>query len=309
MRRWQSFMFGIFRASFASGFCWLGCGGGESSLSSGNPENPLTLPSVAGDGGLPDGSVDNLECSEELKQIYVVSNGGREVLYRFEPRSLTFTRLFDLGVTCSGAAGVTSMGVSRDGTAYIHFDQSLWKLDLQTGACVATRFVLPDSVSQDGKGLFGMGFSKVSADASADERLYIQPGSSLASVDLSSFEVKAVGSNAFATAELTGTGSGELFGFDISSGVVARLDKSNGSVVGTRYRTSAAAGTGDWSFAFAQWGGDFWLFTSDSADGSKPARVTRYSPETNTSEVVVADVGFSIIGAGSSTCAPSRPIR
>jgi hypothetical protein len=56
------------------------------------------------------------------------------------------------------------------------------------------------------------------------------------------------------------------------------------------------------AFAFAHWGGDFYVFT-----GQTTSKVTRYSPETDISTVVVDNTGMLIVGAGSSTCAPTSP--
>ena len=82
------------------------------------------------------------------------------------------------------------------------------------------------------------------------------------------------------------------------SGVIARLNKDSAATEKV-YRTSAIDPAA--AFAFAQWGGDFWVFT-----GTTTSQVTRYTPETDESMVAVKNAGILIVGAGSSTCAPTK---
>jgi hypothetical protein len=53
-----------------------------------------------------------------------------------------------------------------------------------------------------------------------------------------------------------------------------------------------------WAFAF--WGGDFWLFTAPGV----ASRVDRYRPSDGSTVTMKSNVGFNIVGAGVSTCAP-----
>jgi hypothetical protein len=54
-------------------------------------------------------------------------------------------------------------------------------------------------------------------------------------------------------------------------------------------------GTG-WAFAF--WGGDFWIFTTPG-----PQNTWHYDPATKTANIV-AHYSDAVVGAGVSTCAP-----
>ena len=143
-----------------------------------------------------------------------------------------------------------------------------------------------------------MGYAK-NGDSMNGETLYVA-GDALASLDTKSFELKFLGSLTFGRTELTGLDT-SLYAFSVGSGVVAGLNKATGATEVT-YRTSATDATA--AFAFAQWGGDFWLFT-----GQNTSTVTRYSPITDVSSVAVADTGMLIVGAGSSTCAPTKSPR
>lgn len=119
---------------------------------------------------------------------------------------------------------------------------------------------------------------------------------------MATLQVSPVGTASHGIAELTGTGAGTLYAFLGTGARIVRLDKSTGAILDT-YRPNVDIGS---AFAIAQWGGDFFLFTAPLGNRTT---VTRYSPATDTSTVVVEDAGLLIIGAGTSTCAPSGPPR
>lgn len=234
---------------------------------------------------------DALECTQETKQIYVVATD--KTLYRFYPDTLVFTRIGVLG--CPTTAGTFSMAIDRRGTAWVEYtDGRLYAVNTTNATCTPTAFV----PGQTGFTTFGMGYAK-NGDTANGETLYVA-GSGLAALDTKTFQLAFLGSLTFGRTELTGLDT-SLYAFSVGSGVVAGLNKTTGSTE-TTYRTSAT--DADNAFAFAQWGGDFWLFT-----GSDHTTVTRYSPITDVSTVVVPDTGMLIVGAGSSTCAPTKTPR
>jgi hypothetical protein len=231
----------------------------------------------------------DVECSQETKQIYVVATD--KVLYRFYPETLAFVRVGTLG--CPTTAGTFSMAIDRRGTAWVEYtDGRLYAVNTQNATCKPTAFV----PGQTGFSTFGMGYAK-NGDSANGETLYVA-GAGLAALDTKTFQLQFLGSLTFGRTELTGMDTW-LFAFSVGSGVVAKLNKGSGATE-TVYRTSAT--DAEAAFAFAQWGGDFWLFT-----GSTTSSVTRYSPVTDVSTVVVPDTGMLIVGAGSSTCAPTKP--
>lgn len=271
-------------------------------------------PGAFGDAGL--APPDTVECSEDTKQIYVVATD--KALYRFYPDTLKFVRIGT--IACPSVAGTFSMAIDRRGTAWVEYtDGRLFAVDTSNATCKPTAF----RPGQTGFTTFGMGYVKNggnagsgdgssggagsgdggsggagTGDAGSGETLYVA-GAGLASLDTKTFDLTFLGSLSFGRTELTGLDN-ELYAFSVGSGVIANLDKTTGATKST-YRTSATDSQA--AFAFAQWGGDFWLFT-----GSVRSQVTQYSPSSDTSKVVVADTGMLIVGAGSSTCAPtSRP--
>ena len=229
------------------------------------------------------------DCAEETQQIYVLATD--KSLYRFYPAKLEFVRVGTLG--CATAAGTFSMAIARNGVAWVEFtDGSVWSVDTTNASCKPTTF----ATGQKGFETFGMGFAKNEGEEKG-ETLYVA-GDGLAALDTKSFQLSFKGSLTYGRTELTSIDT-ELYAYSIESGVIAALNKTNGSTKAT-YRTSAIDPWG--GFAFAHWGGDFWVFT-----GQTTSRVTRYRTITDESTVVVPDTGMLIVGAGSSTCAPTKP--
>jgi hypothetical protein len=275
-----------------------------SSCAKGNDPNPATVfddpieptpeagaapPAFAAEAGTE--PVIDVECSQETKQIYVVATD--KVLYRFYPETLTFVRIGPLG--CPTTAGTFSMAIDRRGTAWVEYtDGRLYAVNTSDGSCKPTAFM----PGQTGFTTFGMGYAK-NGDSINGETLYVA-GAGLAALDTKTFQLKFLGSLTFGRTELTGLDT-SLYAFSVGSGVIAGLNKVSGATEST-YRTSATDAEN--AFAFAQWGGDFWLFT-----GSTTSIVTQYSPITDVSTVAVANTGMLIVGAGSSTCAPTKPVK
>lgn len=231
------------------------------------------------------------ECADRAsQQIYVV--GTDLGFYRFDPEPLTFERVGTLG--CPTTASTFSMAIDRRGVAWVEYtDGRIYAVDTHDARCEPTPF----EPGKSGLGYFGMGFALNSDDPKDGETLYLA-GQALVSLDTRSFDVTFLGSLAMGRAELTAIGR-ELYAFSLESGVIARIDKQSGATK-TTYRTSAIDDTG--GFAFAHWGGQFWIFS-----GRTSSAVTRYSPETDDSTTVIANTEMLIVGAGSSTCAPGAP--
>jgi len=246
--------------------------------------------------------------------VYVITT--ESVLLSFYPPTASFTTIGT--VTCPTAAGDEpfSMAVSRTGVAYVVYTPSgnLFRVSTKTAQCGPTGFVpgnggFPTS--------FGMGFSADVGDAGlgaeAGETLYLagDPGgvgvgnTVLAALDVQTFVTHQIGQvNPPITAtELTGTGSGELFGFFPSSGAMGAADigqilKTNAQLVSSVSLPSIDIASG-WAFGF--WGGDFYTFTApDGAD----TVVQRYRPSDGTVVDITTLPGLVIDGAGVSTCAP-----
>lgn len=268
------------------------------------------MPRDAGTGALPDGArplPDDAgpptDCAAEARWVYLVDDGN--ALLRFQPDDLSLTPIGTLD--CGTAVSPFSMAVTRDAVAWVLFqDGRLYHVSTIDASCTPTSFV-PNQMSFE---LFGMGFVSDAAGSSA-ETLHISGGpsagvgmgsSTLGAIDGSSLSVRTIGALP-GWPELTGTGAGELWGFfpDTMPRSVRQIDKTSGEtpvtfpldVLGT---DSARA----WAFAF--WGGRFYVFLQRSSDPS--TKIWRLDPSDGSLEEVVSDTGYRIVGAGVSTCAP-----
>lgn len=238
------------------------------------------------------------ECAENTKDVYVITDGAK--LYRFHPPTLELTAVGQISCTNSGTP--TSMAVDRTGIAWIrHSDASLWKVSTQDLTCSPTTFQSPSDSSFL---KFGMGFASAAA-GSSDETLFVSDhaGKGLGKLDPKTYTITFIGASGSgldgAGAELTGTGDGKLYGFFTTTPAqVAEISPQTGAVVSAKTLPGVSAGT---AYAFSFYGGDFYIYTA-AADQSD---VTRYRPSDQSITVVKPNIGFRIVGAGVSTCAPT----
>ncbi len=228
-------------------------------------------------------------------------------LFSFDPHIAMFTTIGDL--SCDDPLGGTpfSMAVARHDHAYVVFDSgSLFDVSTLDASCTPTGYV----TDQLGFHQFGMGFSSNYGGPAetlfvADSAFGTTNSKGLGSIDTTSFALDFVApfSPDVANAvELTGTGDGRLYGLFINTNdqftaSIGPIDKTTGAVA-----TLAPFSTGltiD-SFAFAFWGGVFYVF---HAGNGPPTTVTRFDITTG-AEDDVATLDGSVVGVGVSTCAP-----
>ncbi len=241
-------------------------------------------------------------CTVAARWIYLVSSEGE--FLRFEPDTRRLSTVATL--RCSRDAEPFSMAVDRSATAWVLYnDGSVYKVDVTTGVCTPTTFRGTRDVE-----IFGMGFS--TDGSGATEQLFVAGGTtfSMEASDTSRFGVldtATLGINETGTTagwpELTGTGSGELWGF--SPGElpprIRKLDKTTGASV-VEHRVSGTPNAPPRAWAFAFWGGRFFLFLKAGFEMS--SRIYEFDPATQRATEVVGYTGHSIVGAGVSTCAP-----
>lgn len=256
-------------------------------------------------------------CSEASKLVYVLSSTYD--LYAFTPSTITLKRIGRLACPDPGtdvATGTTAspnaMTIDRHGAAWVSYTSGkLFTVDTSNASCTPTSFVpgqggvfkfalafATTTVGTDEEALFASGF----VDSDAGPR-----GQGLATIDRTTFAMTKVGDfsgslKPFA-AELTGTGAGEVWGlFTTSPASLVPIDPRSGATGTAHPMTGVETGTA-WAFAF--WGGDFWVFT---AQASENTHVTRVQPDKAfTVTPLNVDMGFRVVGAGVSTCAPLTP--
>jgi hypothetical protein len=245
-------------------------------------------------------------CSDSAKLVYVVDQDY--TFSSFDPSTLTFTNLGTLSCPNTDQDTPFSMAVDRNSIAWVLYSPSgrVFKVDIENKvACTGTTF----TPAQLGFEEFGMGFAANDVGAS-DETLFIAGGDPLdissgpaqfGSVSFPSLQVTSLG-NTDGWPELTGTGDAKLWGFypDTKPPQVAQLDKATGATSMIFPAASLAGTPSAWAFAF--WGGDFWIFLERDTDTSTTVYQLKSSDGSVTA--VKRNTGRNIVGAGVSTCAP-----
>jgi hypothetical protein len=261
------------------------------SSSGGSSSGDAGLIGVGSSGGTP-------SCPVETQFVYVIDVNGN--LLRFDPPTATFTKVAP--IACRGS--VYSMAVDRQAYAWVLMQSGeIVRVDTRSGACTPTAF----KPGQQGfSQQFGMGFSTNGPGSSA-ETLFVSSavGATLAQLDLGSLTLHVVGpyDKVQARAEMTGTGDGRLFAaFEGTPYVVAEIAKSTAQVLSQAPQNAVNYPPSSSNFAFAFWGGDFYLFVGPGTSTD----VFHYRPSDGVT-AKLSTVSFEIVGAGVSTCAPTVP--
>ena len=285
-----------------------GSGGGSGSNGSGSG----SFGGSGGGSGSSSGGSSN--CSGQAADyVYVLS--AENNLYSFAPNLKKFTMIGPLG--CKTTMQPNSMAVDRNANAYVNYVQSdpttgmdtagvVYKVSTQDASCGAQPLMnLPNGWYRT-----GMGYSSDTSGGQT-ETLYLDgvsngvtgSGMGIGRVDLGAGVVTPIGAFtgtlAGQNAELTGTGDARLFGFFTTTPVyVAQIDKTTGATA-TPVAMNGVQTPTDWAFSF--WGGHFYLYVSQGAGTT----VADYDPMTGSvNPNYMPNIGFDIVGAGVSTCAP-----
>jgi len=247
----------------------------------------------------------------------------------FDPRKLPndpFVRVGTLSCPHSnntlqvpaGAVIPFSMSVDRSGIAWVLYTSGeIFNVMITNAQCSATSY----APLSDNMALFGMGFVTDSV-GSDSEKLFIvggghsaEPMGKLDRIDTTATPLapSAVGNitaSSDFSPELTGTSEAKLYGFyPVLSGnsYVQEIDRNSGAPIGQQYPFDLGAGGGsirDW--AFAQWGGRFYVFvsTDDGFGGNLVSKVWQIDKMSGAVTVAVNNSQYQVDGAGVSTCAP-----
>lgn len=266
--------------------------GGNNGNDAGNPGGN-TDDAGTPDTGRPIDPPPENDCKGLEDAIYVIDK-DREAIYYYDTREAEFNHVGDLD--CGQFAGQpASMSIARNGVAYVrYYDDTLYAVNLETMECEETEY-------ESDFGHFGMGFATTRVNGFEDE-LFIANRSQLARLNVNSWDVTTVGTLP-SQSELTGNRLGQLWAIlplEVPARVV-EINKENARVERTiNLEGFPSAFTID-TFAFANWGGDFFIFVRQNGMGES-TRVYQVSGDGSMS-VAAEDTGMNVVGAGVSTCA------
>ena len=274
------------------------------------PSPPVRDLAVQFDLAAPDLFVRTDECADGPRRLFVVDDNQR--LARFRPDTLTFTEVGSL--RCPTSAGSTpfsmpfSMAVEQSGAAWVVYSSGeLFRVDTTDASCRATGYIARPS--SDPFTVFGMSFVP-DAPNGAIESLFVAgesfnqlPGR-LGRIDLASLTLTEIAPfSGLGSPELSGSPDGRLFGFFPTESMprVSEIDPQSGVETQVRMlpelRASSSLGNSAWAFAY--WGGDFWIFLQRGTDSS--SKVFRLGAD-GSFQTALPYTGRSIVGAGVSTC-------
>jgi len=261
-----------------------------------SPDPPITTePSTARNGPSPPTSATETSRSAPDSKELVYLVGADDTLWSFEPELPGNAAYRRVGhIQCPSARHPESMAVDRSGFAWVSYGSTnVFRVRLSDAACTPTSGIHTSQMVRT----LGMGFT-ANAPGSTDESLYVlSPDFGLASVALPSLELTVLGP--VEDGELTGGGDGKLFRFS-PRGRLSEIDKKTFAQTTIHVFGSVKSRSG--GYAFARYGGAFYVFTSFI--GGQSSETTEFDPSTNVEHVRDADIGFKVVGAGQSTRAP-----
>jgi hypothetical protein len=260
-------------------------------------------------------------CSGLRKYVYVFTSTAH--LLRFDPRRIgtASTAFEDLGTpTCPvgpplpGWLGVFpySLSVAQDGQLWALFTSGqIFRIDPVSLACTDTGFAYTDDWQLFAIAFAGRSGGAVEPLATAGGSLDPAQIGNLGRIDpvtLQAVTVAPLGAPASAefSPSLTGVGESELFGFYPSTGtqVVQQIDRTTGQLIGTARAVPDTANPDQVAWAFAHWGGFFWLFLTDQEVAGPHTRLVKMERSTGAAMVAMV-LPFTAVAAGVSTCVPT----
>ncbi|UQA57174.1 hypothetical protein [Polyangium aurulentum] len=272
-------------------------------------------------------------CADNVRPIFVLTQGTPAMIHSFDPQTLTFAPVQKIECPDTKDWVVASMSVDRNYRAWVEWGTNnpqdvnpyykrLDRIDLATGACTPNTGKLPDADHYTQA--LGMAFVSDSNGSSAESLFFIDKQTKIYPLGATDpigqwYKFKPGEGTTFSGLELTGTGAGRLFAFVMNwtpewshpctpenpcgpTVHIGEVSTKDGSAISNEEVTEIPAfGNNGGGFAFAHWGGLFWVF---EALNFGPTHVYKYDPELKKAELVKTDGPNAVVGAGVSTCAP-----
>ncbi len=290
----------------------LGCagGGGGDGVDGGNGSGDGD--GGGGSNGFFDSSVSGGGCTTSAKLVWTLEANKR--VAKFDPATGTFTTVGFLN--CPGSSAFFqpfSMGLDRNAVAWVLYSDytnavppQLFAVDTNTLACTATNWTTQNNLKE-----FGIAFSTNEVEGEEDTMFIAGgPDTDATSVTLASLSTQTIQSTVIGSmsgwAELSGNAKAELWAY-IPRGSTPRLERINKATGATLQTINLATPIGSpQTWAFASWGGDFWVFLKRDSDQATIVYQVDGTTGAIKSTIDTNSVGTSrtIVGAGVSTCAP-----
>jgi len=240
----------------------------------------------------------------DVELVYLVDDF--DGLYSFNPRKLPADPFRRIGkLACDTTSTPNSMAVDRSGIAWIGYQNgTVHRASILDAHCLKN-----SSRPRGAPSRFGMGFV-TDGPGSTTEKLFVAGPDNAAKLATLSTEEAPIAWNEIAplskreadNPELTGTGDGKLFAYFPAPGrgFVQQIERSTGKLVGTKWKLAGDEGEGVHAYAFAHWGGVFYVFTTIGDNSA----VHAIHMDDGRQELVKEHLPYTIVGAGVSTCAP-----
>lgn len=260
--------------------------------------------------GCKDGQCE-LTCADDgVKLIYLVDTANDFI--SFDPRKLPGDPFHVIGKLSCGRPGSSpfSMSVDRHGVAWVLYDDGeLFKVAIDDARCTPTAFAPFAANARK----FGMGFA-TDAPGAKTEKLYLAANDDshlLSALDTTNLTVQRRGlltATEDRNPELTGTSDARLYGFfptELGAPFVQEIDRTTGAALGPKWPLGTESLGEISAYAFAQWGGTFYVFATIGAFDDEDSTV-RTVDRAGHFKTILQHVPYLISGAGVSTCAPER---
>ena len=259
-------------------------------------------------------------CSADGVDLIYVADLNFQLL-SFDPRLVGTGNPFHVigPLTCpAGAATPFSMAVDRDALAWVTYSSGqMFNVTTDTAVCTPTAFVANQTAGGRSWNVFAMGFVTDMAGGET-EKLWLGGGNADVQMpgDLgyltppAALDIQRVGpmiTTSEYNPELTGLGDSTLWGFypGVARAFVQQIDKATGGGLGPERAIPGGLGGMVAAWAFAQWGGKFYLFVTTTDGFSQNSTVRTIDRMTGEYQLVAQNLPYVIVGAGVSTCAPT----
>lgn len=254
-----------------------------------------------------------LPCAEGSGLIYLAATGHELLSFAPEENAIRAVGTMSCPPSRRGrrrfASSEHSMAVDRSGVAWVvHQDGALYRVDTRDASCAESDY----DATQGDFLRFGSAFVATGNDLRSET--YFVAASPRETFDgaasgglgriVGGTKLERIGEFSEPLrgldAELTGTGDGRLFGFFATRpATLAEIDPKTARILSARRLPGIVTGRA-WAFAF--WGGAFYFFWEPL--GARSSNVSRLT-QAGEVEHLLRDVGYEIVGAGVSTCAPT----